>query len=160
MMGTAFGGSHMGSRTTARAVVGWMTALLLTAPGWATAQEPGQPYRRWGPAAGDIDSTYIQYPSGSDSVRAYLAYPFDAEANAAMIVVPEAAGLTAFPRDVANRLARMGYVAIVPDLLSRRGGTPDDAKRAEQVSKTLNADTITQDLNAAFKWLQGDKQIG
>ena len=44
-----------------------------------------------------------------------------------MIVIHEAGGLGEHIRDVCNRLANVGYVALGVDLYTREGGPPDTA---------------------------------
>jgi len=76
-----------------------------------------------------------------------------------VLVIHEVFGMSDFVRDVTRRLAQNGYVALAPDLLSRRGGTPASPDSARQLIASLNRDTITQDLDAAFTYLQGLKPV-
>ena len=57
--------------------------------------------------------------SAGDSVRAYVAYPERKDKAPAMVVIHEIFGLTEWEPTVADKLAGQGYVAIVPDMLSR-----------------------------------------
>src|SRR5574337_981876 len=72
-------------------------------------------------------------PRGADSVRVYVAYPERADRAPAIIVIHEIFGLTDWEPTVADKLAGRGYVAIVPDLLSRRFGMspadPDSGRK-------------------------------
>jgi carboxymethylenebutenolidase len=52
------------------------------------------------------------------SVKAYLARPKTSEPRPAVIVIHEIWGLVDHTKDVANRFAREGYVALAPDLFS------------------------------------------
>src|SRR6266850_2406578 len=61
---------------------------------------------------------------------------------------------TDFIRQTTEQLAKDGFVAIAPDLLSRRGGTPSSPDSARKLIATLNADTITQDLDATRAYLK------
>ena len=103
----------------------------------------------------DIHAEYIKYASGSDSVAAYLVYPERADPAPALLVIHEIFGMSDFVRSATERLAKEGYVALAPDLLSRRGGTPASPDSARRLIASLNRDTITQDLNAGFAYLQG-----
>ena len=47
-----------------------------------------------------------------------------------MIVIHEAGGLGEHIRDVCNRLAALGYVALGVDLYTREGGPAADGRRA------------------------------
>src|SRR5438270_10985388 len=80
----------------------------------------------------DIHAEYVKFPSGRDTVTAYLAYPERKDPAPAVVVIHEIFGLSDFIRQTTEQLAKDGFVAIAPDLLSRRGGTPaspDDARK-------------------------------
>jgi carboxymethylenebutenolidase len=63
--------------------------------------------------------------SGGDSVNGYLARPAEGgDPRPAMIVIHEAGGLGDHIRDVVNRFANLGYVALGVDLYTREGGPP------------------------------------
>ena len=67
----------------------------------------------------------LVYPGhGGDAVNGYLARPVDEEARAGIIVIHEAGGLGDHIRDVVNRFANIGYVALGVDLYTREGGPP------------------------------------
>ncbi len=67
----------------------------------------------------------LVYPGhGAEDVNAYLAAPVEEGARAGMIVIHEAGGLGVHIRDVVNRFANIGYVAIGVDLYTREGGPP------------------------------------
>src|SRR2546427_2505814 len=59
-------------------------------------------------------------------VNGFLAKPAASAASArpAMIVIHEAGGLGEHIKDVANRFANLGYVALAVDLYTREGGPP------------------------------------
>ena len=58
-------------------------------------------------------------------MNGYLARPGERpERCPAMIVIHEAGGLGEHIRDVANRFAALGYVALAVDLYTREGGPP------------------------------------
>lgn len=56
-----------------------------------------------------------------DSVRAWLVYPEREDRAPAVIVIHEIFGLTPWIREVADRYAAEGFVAIAPDLLWGKG---------------------------------------
>src|SRR5512144_2264885 len=80
----------------------------------------------------DLHSEWVKYAGkGGDTVSAYLVYPERPDPGPAVIVIHEIFGLSDWVRSVADTLAARGFVAIAPDLLSRRGGTvnADSARR-------------------------------
>jgi carboxymethylenebutenolidase len=99
---------------------------------------------------------YLRQPGFPDSVRAYVAYPERKDKAPAVIVIHEIFGLTDWEPTVVDRLAKSGYVAIVPDLLSSRfGRSPADPDSARKLIAQLEPERITRDLNAAFAYLDG-----
>ena len=54
--------------------------------------------------------------AGDTQVNGYLARPADASSHPGMVVIHEASGLIEHVRDVCNRLANVGYVALGVDL--------------------------------------------
>lgn len=73
------------------------------------------------PAEG-LHTQRITYDAADGPVAAYLARP-DADSGRlpVVIVVSEAFGLHAHIEDIARRFARLGYLAVAPDLMSRHG---------------------------------------
>src|SRR2546428_6190193 len=102
----------------------------------------------------DIHSEYVKYLSGKDTVTAYIAYPERPQSAPAVIVIHEIFGISDFIRQTTEQLAKDGFVAIAPDLLSRRGGTPSSPDSARKLIATLNPDTVTADLDATRAYLK------
>ena len=113
------------------------------------------------PTAGfrDIHSEYVKFLSGKDTVTAYLAYPERPQPAPAVIVIHEIFGMSDFIRQTTEQLAKDGFVAIAPDLLSRRGGTPATPDSARKLIATLNGDTVTADLDATRAYLKTLKPV-
>ena len=107
----------------------------------------------------DIHSEYVKYLSGKDTVTAYLAYPERPQPAPAVIVIHEIFGTSDFIRQTTEQLAKDGFVAIAPDLLSRRGGTPATPDSARKLIATLNPDTVTQDLDATRRYLNALRSV-
>jgi carboxymethylenebutenolidase len=109
--------------------------------------------------AADIHGEWVRYAGrGGDSVLAYVAYPERPDAGPGVIVIHEIFGMSDWIRSVADSLAAAGFVAIAPDLLTRRGTTPKltDVRRA--ISE-LPPDSITVDLDATYAYLQTLKAV-
>src|SRR5207302_2279994 len=109
--------------------------------------------------ARDIHAEYVKYASGKDSITAYLAYPERPNPAPGVIVIHEIFGMSDFVRQTTEQLAKDGFVALAPDLLSRRGGTPPSADDARRLIAGLDPDTITGDLDAAGAYLRGLKAV-
>jgi len=115
-----------------------------------TARPPDRP-------SADVHAEYVKFPSGRDTITAYLAYPERKDRAPVVIVIHEIFGMSDFIRQTTEQLAREGFVAIAPDLLSRRGGTPSSSDDARKLIAGLEPDTVTKDLDATAAYAKGLK---
>jgi carboxymethylenebutenolidase len=67
----------------------------------------------------EIQTSTVLLPNGALSIDAYLAYPTGAGSFPAVIVFQEIFGVNLHIRDVTERIAKEGYVAIAPALYQR-----------------------------------------
>jgi carboxymethylenebutenolidase len=107
----------------------------------------------------DIHAEYVKYLSGKDTITAYIAYPERPTPAPAVIVIHEIFGMSDFVRQTTEQLAKDGFVAIAPDLLSRRGGTPALGDSARRVISSLPQDSVTADLDATQAYLKTLKAV-
>ncbi|HWX52747.1 MAG TPA: dienelactone hydrolase family protein [Solirubrobacteraceae bacterium] len=94
-------------------------------------------------------------------VNGYLARPSGAGSQPAVIVIHEAGGLGDHIRDVSNRFANIGYVALAVDLYTREGGPPpmdDPPKLMERLFSIPDA-RVLGDLEGAADYLQGREDV-
>jgi carboxymethylenebutenolidase len=97
----------------------------------------------------------VEYPGDGVTIKAFLVSPQGAEKRPAVIVVQEWWGLTDLIKDVAQRYAREGYVAIAPDLYSRLGHkVTTDPSEAAQLMNGLKQEDGLKDLNATVAYLK------
>jgi carboxymethylenebutenolidase len=94
------------------------------------------------------DIEYEGIAAGGDGhvASAYLANPAS-DLGCGIIVIHDEWGLADFTRDVCDRLARAGFVAMAPDLF--HGRVAADQVNAEQLSKDLDLETADADLESA-----------
>src|SRR6266699_2245713 len=91
-------------------------------------------------------------PDGK-SVNGYLAEPAKAEKAPGVVVIQEWWGLNDQIKGVAERLAKAGYRALVPDLY--RGKVALEANEAEHLMTNLNfGDAAGQDIRGAAQYLK------
>jgi carboxymethylenebutenolidase len=111
------------------------------------------------PGARDSITTHgewVKIPRGTGSIRAYVAYPERKTKAPAVIVIHEIFGLTDWEPTVADRLAKEGYVAIVPDLLSSKyGQSPTNPDSGRKLVGELEPERITADLDATYSYVNG-----
>jgi carboxymethylenebutenolidase len=110
--------------------------------------------------AESIRETTVQYPSGSVTMKAFVAAPQTKEKRPAVIVIQEWWGLTDHIKDIARRYAAEGYVAIAPDLYSRLGhALTTDAGEAGKLMNTLKQEDGLTDLNATVAYLTSVPEV-
>ena len=96
--------------------------------------------------------TSYKRPDGK-SVNGYLAEPAPGVKAPGVVVIQEWWGLTEQIKGVADKLAKAGYRALVPDLY--RGKLTLEAKEAEHLMGTLNfGDVAAQDIRGAVQHLE------
>ena len=94
----------------------------------------------------------FQRPDGS-SVEAYLVEPAAPKNAPGVVVIQEWWGLDDEIKNVANRLAKAGYRALIPDLY--RGKLALEANEAEHLMNDLNfGDAASQDIRGAVQYLK------
>src|SRR5713101_8855842 len=81
-----------------------------------------------------IQSRSVSYAGENVTLLGYLAYPDPkpADQSPAVIVIHENRGLVDHIKDVTRRVARVGFVGLGVDLLSRQGGTQQFADAMSQ----------------------------
>jgi carboxymethylenebutenolidase len=109
----------------------------------------------------EIRTERASIPVGGAVMDAYVARPKSGGPHPAVIVWMEIFGVNAHVRDVTERVAREGYVALAPDYFHRTGpGIElgyDDAGFAEGFKhlNALRADSMVADARAAIGFLRG-----
>jgi carboxymethylenebutenolidase len=110
-------------------------------------------------AARDLVTTHgewVKIKKGNETIRAYVAYPERKTKAPAVIVIHEIFGLTDWEPTVADRLAKEGFVAIVPDLLSsKHDKSPTNPDEGRKLIGELEPDRITADLDATYAYVNG-----
>jgi len=114
----------------------------------------------------ELNSGYVTLPiSDGSSMEAYVAWPKGTVAHAGLVVGQEAFGVNAHIRDITERFAREGYMAIAPELFHRTGpgfeGRYDDFQSVMPHVSALRHPQIEADIRAAHEWLRenGGKEL-
>ncbi len=98
--------------------------------------------------------------SDGSSMRAYVARPFGAVPARGLIVCQEAFGVNAHIRDVTERFARQGFLAIAPEFYHRTvqnfDGKYDDFQSAMPHIRALTDGGLEADLRAAHVCLMAN----
>lgn len=100
----------------------------------------------------------VKLPSGGTPIRTWIVYPERKEKAGVVIVIHEIYGATDWIRGVADQLARDGFIAVAPDLISglgpNGGGTDSVASRDDVVKlvRGITPEDATARLNAVRDW--------
>jgi len=96
----------------------------------------------------------ITYSTPFTEMKGYLVMPNSTERRGAVIVVHENRGLNEHIRDVARRVAKAGYIALAPDGLSPKGGTPTNEDEARGLFPSLDPEQTLANFAAAVPYLR------
>ena len=104
----------------------------------------------------------LQVDDGT-SMNAYVARPAEEGKFPGMLVLQEAFGVNAHIRDVTERIAREGFVAIAPELFHRTGsgfeGRYDDFPAVMPHMQALTEAGQAADIRASYEWLRNHPQV-
>jgi len=113
----------------------------------------------------EIQTERVQIPVAGGNMGGYLARPADSEARAAVVVWMEIFGVNSHIREVTERVAREGYVALAPDFFHRTAPglelsyeEPDFEKGIAELMK-LKGDQMVTDAKAALAYLRGRSDV-
>jgi carboxymethylenebutenolidase len=140
-----------------------LLASLLLAQG-AAARDPSLP-----PSAGEAKAALeksprhgeyidVQMPGGGAPIRTWISYPERKDKAGVVIVIQEVFGLTDWIRGVADQLAKEGFIAVAPDMVSGLGpgggGTESVASPDDVVAlvRGISPEEATKRLNAVRDW--------
>jgi carboxymethylenebutenolidase len=99
----------------------------------------------------------VKAPSGGP-VKTWIVYPERKDKAGVVIVIHEIFGLSDWIRGVADQLAREGFIAVAPDLISGHGpggGATDSVAGRDDVVKLIRSvapEEVTARLNAVREW--------
>ena len=96
------------------------------------------------------------FASNGGTAHGYLAVPGSGR-GPGVVVIQEWWGLTTHIKDVTDRLAAEGFVALAPDLFG--GATTHDADEAGALMSALPVDKAAQDLGGAVDFLLGHDAV-
>lgn len=112
-----------------------------------------------------LQTHHVQVIHQGLSIDAYLAQPVEAGTYPAIVVIQEIFGVNAHIRDVTERVAALGYVAIAPALYQRlapgfeTGYTLEDVKRGRQYKEQTRAEELLSDIQATIQFLNQQPMV-
>jgi len=102
-----------------------------------------------------IEGMVLKYPGDGVTLEGYLSRPRRSGASPGAILLHGNGGLNHDVRHAAEQLSRRGYATLVPDLLSRQGGTlsfatPDHVATA---FARVQINHLNRDLKSAYRFM-------
>ncbi|HEX9445727.1 MAG TPA: dienelactone hydrolase family protein [Candidatus Binatia bacterium] len=110
----------------------------------------------------DITTADLQLETPDGKMETYEARPKEAGAHPAVIVLMEAFGLNGHIKNVTERIAKEGYVAIAPDLYHRepeRVFPYSELQKAVAVMNRLQDSKVMDDVGAVISHLKGQSYV-
>lgn len=107
----------------------------------------------------------IPIASGDTEILAYLAEPSRPGQFGAVVVIQEVFGVNSHIREVAERLARAGYVAIAPHIYHRQapgfevGYTQAELELGRRYKQGTTAKELMMDVQGAIAYLYGKANV-
>jgi carboxymethylenebutenolidase len=98
----------------------------------------------------------VNFPSNGDSCEGYLALP-ESGKGAGVIVIQEWWGLVDHIKDLADRFAAEGFVALAPDFF--HGASTDEPDEAQRLLMGLAMDRAAKDIQGAAQYLAGRREV-
>jgi carboxymethylenebutenolidase len=100
----------------------------------------------------------VAFPSGAAPIRTWVVYPERKDWAGVVLLIHEIYGLSDWMRGVADQLAKDGFIAVAPDLISglgpNAGGTDSVASRDDVVKlvRGLSPEEANARLDAVRAW--------
>ncbi len=101
----------------------------------------------------------VKIPAGGGEMPAYQAMPAKGARFPIVLVVQEIFGVHEHIRDICRRFAKLGYLAVAPDLYARQGRV-DNLTNFDEIRKVVSQVPDAQvmaDLDAALAWAGKNK---
>ncbi|MCS7023489.1 MAG: dienelactone hydrolase family protein [Bryobacteraceae bacterium] len=98
----------------------------------------------------------VQIPTkDGKSMPAYRAMPARGSKFPIVLVVEEIFGIHEYIKDICRRWAKLGYLAVAPDLFMRQGDVTQIKEISEIIAKVVSKvpdEQVMSDLDATFEW--------
>lgn len=107
----------------------------------------------------EISTSSVKVSNGSLQIEAYLAMPVNGISLPGVIVLQEIFGVNSHIRDVTQRLAKEGYIAIAPALFQRSapgfetGYSAEDVEIGKDYKAQTRAAELLSDIQATLNYL-------
>ncbi len=129
--------------------------VTMLAAGFATAVRPVCAQTLITTDTQGLTAGEVKVPVGDGQIPAYRAMPEHGKSLPTVLVVQEIFGVHEHIRDVCRRLAKLGYLAVAPELYARQGdastlGSPQEIM--EKIVARVPDEQVLKDLDATAAW--------
>lgn len=127
------------------------------AAGFALAVQPVTAQTMITTDASELTAGEVKIPTSGGDIPAYRAMPNSGGPFSVVLVVQEIFGVHEHIKDVCRRLAKLGYLAIAPELYARQGDVSKMTDINEIISKVVSKVPDAQvmaDLDATVAWAE------
>lgn len=113
----------------------------------------------------EIQTRFVKIPNQNLQIEAYLAEPQQAGTFPGVVVIPEIFGVNGHIRDVTERIAKLGYVAIALAIYQRQapghetGYTPEAITLGRKYKDQTQAAELLSDIQATLDFLKQQPQV-
>src|SRR5438093_10931536 len=105
--------------------------------------------------AGGLEAGEVKIPVADGTIPAYRAMPATGGPFPVVLVVQEIFGVHEHIKDICRRFAKLGFLAVAPELYARQGDVskiPDFKKIFTKVVSKVPDAQVMSDLDAAADW--------
>src|SRR5437660_2096156 len=101
-----------------------------------------------------LTASEVKIPTSDGSLPAYRAMPSQGRAFPVVLVVQEIFGVHEHIKDVCRRLAKLGYLAVAPELYARQADVSklSDINEIRTVVSKVSDAQVMADLDATASW--------
>lgn len=113
----------------------------------------------------EIRTANVKIPNVDVEISAYMATPVDEGSYPGIVVVQEIFGVNEHIREVTQKIAKEGYVAIAPAIFQRiapdfeAGYTPQDIELGKKYKQQTQASDLLGDIQATINYLKAQPQV-
>jgi carboxymethylenebutenolidase len=100
----------------------------------------------------------VEFRSNGNMASGYLAAPASGS-GPGVLVIQEWWGLDSSMKEMTNRLAQAGFVALAPDLYHGELAQHDEMDKASHLMQSLPADRAGRDMSGAVDYLSGHPAV-
>src|SRR5215831_9732758 len=107
--------------------------------------------------ANGLVASEVKIPVSDGEIPAYRAMPASGKTFPVVLVVQEIFGVHEHIKDICRRFAKLGYMAVAPELYARQGDVSQIADVQEVMTKVVSKVPDAQvmaDLDAAASWAE------